>query len=101
MIGERLSEVRKNFKETQADLAAYLQVSLSTIRSWEQEKSSPDHEFLVKICKHYHVSSDFLLGLSNIDPVYEQQQRLKQFSDKEIRQLKDFEEFLLWKKKRT
>ena len=58
--------------DNQADLAAHLNVSVSTIRSWEQGKSSPSHEFLVSICQLYHISADYLLGLSNIDPAYVQ-----------------------------
>ena len=68
MIGERLADVRKDHGDTQAALADRLKVSLSSIRSWEQEKSSPPHELLVSICKIYEVSSDYLLGLSDVDP---------------------------------
>lgn len=52
MIGERLADVRKDHGDTQAALADRLKVSLSSIRSWEQEKSSPPHELLVSICKY-------------------------------------------------
>lgn len=62
MIGERLAEIRKDHDDTQAILADRLNVSISSIRSWEQEKSSPPHELLVKICRLYHVSADYLLG---------------------------------------
>ena len=51
MIGERLSEVRKDHGDTQSSLAKKLNVSVATVRSWEQEKSSPAHEILVNICK--------------------------------------------------
>ncbi len=69
MIGERLAEVRKDHNDKQSDLAEKLNVTLYTIRSWEQEKSSPSHEMLVRICRLYHVSSDYLLGLSDQDPL--------------------------------
>ncbi len=39
MIGERLADVRKDHGDTQAALADRLKVSLSSIRSWEQEKA--------------------------------------------------------------
>ena len=67
MIGERLAEIRKDHDDTQAILADRLNVSISSIRSWEQEKSSPPHELLVKICRLYHVSADYLLGLTSAD----------------------------------
>lgn len=99
MIGERLSEVRKDHRDTQAALANKLGVSLPTVRAWEQEKSSPSHEMLVSICRLYHVSADYLLGLSDLDPAYTQQRRLEQFSKKELDALRDYEEFLLWKRR--
>ena len=79
MIGERLAEIRKDHDDTQAILADRLNVSISSIRSWEQEKSSPPHELLVKICRLYHVSADYLLGLTSIDPAYVQRRRLESF----------------------
>lgn len=98
MIGERLAEIRKDHRDTQADLAERLGVSLATVRSWEQEKSSPNHELLIAICRLYHISSDYLLGLSDIDPVYVQRQRLERFTKEELEELRDFEIYLMWKK---
>ena len=99
MIGERLADVRKDHGDTQAALADRLKVSLSSIRSWEQEKSSPPHELLVSICKIYEVSSDYLLGLSDVVPAYVQRRRLESFSGEELEELRSFENYLLWKRK--
>lgn len=101
MLGERLSEIRKDHGDTQADLAGRLGVSLFTIRAWEQEKSSPGHDMLVNICRFYHVSSDYLLGLSDVDPAYSQRRRSALFSQEDLQKLTEYEEFLLWKKKRS
>lgn len=98
MIGERLSEIRKDHGDTQATLAEQLGVSLPTIRAWEQEKSSPSHEMLVTICHLYHVSADYLLGLSDVDPVYVQRQRLERFTKEELAELRSYEEYLMWKR---
>ena len=95
MIGELLAEVRKDHGHTQQDLADLLHISISTVRSWENEKS---HEALVSICKLYQVSADYLLGLTRVDPMYVQRRRLENFSREELEELKDFEEFLLWRK---
>ena len=96
MIGERLKEVRKDKHDTQASLARKLNVSLSTVKSWEREKSAPSHELLVQICKLYNVSSDFLLGISDEDPLWnkEKHSRLSQ-QNKEL--LRVFEEFIVYK----
>ena len=99
MIGERLSEIRKDYHDTQSALAAKLNVSVSAVRSWEQEKSAPPHELLVSICRLYHVSSDYLLGLSNVDPVYVQRRRLETFTSDELKELHSFENYLLWRRK--
>lgn len=99
MIGERLAEVRKDHSETQADLAKNLGVSLSTVRTWEQEKNAPSHEMLVTICKRYRVSSDYLLGLSDVDPAYEQTKQSTSLTREEISKLREYERFLLWQRK--
>lgn len=101
MIGERLAEIRKDYGDKQTDLAQKLNVAVSTIRSWEQEKSAPSHEILVRICQLYRVSSDYLHGLSDVDPVYVQRQRLENFTKQELKTLNDFEEFLIWRKNRN
>ena len=100
MIGERLSEVRKDHGDTQANLAEQFGVSLPTVRAWEQGKSAPSHNMLVAICRRYHVSSDYLLGLSDVDPAYVQHRRLERFTKEELAALKDYESYLIWKKTR-
>lgn len=99
MIGERLAEVRKDYGETQADLAEILGVSLSTVRTWEQEKSAPSHEMLITMCKRYKVSSDYLLGLSDVDPAYEQAKQSTSLTREELLKLREYERFLLWQRK--
>lgn len=99
MIGERLSEVRKDHGDTQAALAQRLGVSLPTVRAWEQEKSSPSHEMLVELCRLYHVSADYLLGLTDEDPVYTCHHRQTHLTTKETAELKTFEDYLLWKRR--
>lgn len=94
MIGERLSEIRKDHGDTQADLAARLNVSLAAVRSWEQEKSSPNHETLVSICRLYNISSDYLLGLTRVE-------LSEKFTQEELAQIREFEEFLIWKKQHS
>lgn len=99
MIGERLAEMRKDHGDTQAALAERLGVSLPTVRAWEQEKSSPSHETLVAICQLYDVSSDYLLGLTDVDPAYVQKKRLDQFTAEERAAVRDYENYLRWKRR--
>ncbi len=99
MIGERLAEIRKDHGHTQETLAGILGVSLPTVRSWEQEKSSPSHEMLVAICRQYNVSSDYLLGLTDVDPAYAQRRREALLTPEELKLITEFEQFLLRKRK--
>ena len=98
MIGERLQDIRKDNNDTQAALAQKLQVSVATVQSWEQDKSSPSHEMLVAICRMYQISSDYLLGLTNEDPLYIQR-RQKVLTPENLYLLKRFESFLLHEQK--
>ena len=99
LIGERLAEIRKDHGDTQQTLAARINVTKYTVSSWEQEKSEPNHEMLVKFCRLYEVSSDYLLGLSDVDPVYDRR-KAESLSKEDQAILKDIEAFLLWRKNR-
>lgn len=98
MIGERLAEIRNDHGDTQNTLAEKLHVTHHTVSSWEQEKSSPSHEMLVSICRLYQVSSDYLLGLSNIDPIYVQHRQENRLTKEELNALQEYESFLVWKR---
>ena len=99
MIGERLKDVRKDHGDTQTDLAKKLNVSLSTVKSWERGNSAPSHELLVAICKLYQVSSDFLLGLNNDDPLLSSNVQEK-LSPQNRALVRLFEEFILYKQQK-
>lgn len=99
MIGERLKEMRSDHKDTQQMLADKLKVSVFTVQSWEQGKSEPSHDMLVTICKLYHVSADFLLGLKNDDPIFISM-REKELWPENLFLLRRFEDFLLNEQKR-
>ncbi len=75
-IGERLADIRKDNKDTQAALAAKLGVSVETIRGWEQEKNCISVNKLQDFCRLYGVSADFILGLNNEDPLISRLSRL-------------------------
>ena len=55
---------------------------------------------LISICQLYHVSSDYLLGLTNIDPAYRKNQQTVLLTHEEQKLLQCFEEFLIWQRKR-
>ena len=39
-------------------------VSQPTLSSWESERKAPSIEGLIRMSEYYHVSTDFLLGLT-------------------------------------
>ena len=94
MLGERLQEIRKDHGDTQQALAEKLHVSLHAVRCWEQDKSDPGHDMLVQICRMYHVSADYLLGLTDEDAVYTAERR-KRLSSENQMLLRRFEIFLM------
>lgn len=100
MLGERLAEIRGDHDDTQAVLASKLNVSVYTVRSWERNASAPSNEILVQICKMYDVSADYLLGITDFDPSYTQRKRQLRFTEQEQQELKRYEQYLIWKRKK-
>ncbi len=100
MIGARLANVRRYYGDSQQQLANKVHVSIHTVSSWEQGKSNPSHNDLVAICQLYGVSSDYLLGLTNDDPIFTGKRRTERFTPEERAEIKVFEEYLLYKRKK-
>lgn len=101
MIGARLAGLRDDHGHKQGDLAKLLNVSASTIRSWEYENSSPSHEMLVAICKLYGTSADYLLGLTDYDPSDEHRKQQQKLTHAEQDEMHNYEEYLLWKRNKN
>ncbi len=71
-LGKQLLKIRKDNKMSQEDFAELFNVTRQTISSWENSKSYPDIETLVKISDQFHISLDILLKgdtemIENID----------------------------------
>ena len=98
MFGKRLGKIRKLHNETQEDLANALGCSVHTVRTWEQEKFSPNYATLVTICERYHVSADYLLGL--VDDIIDYTNRNDDIMlpAEDSLALQEYKEFLLWKR---
>lgn len=58
----RLKELRKNRKETQQELANYLNTTQQTYARYELETSEPTIESLIRLAEHYDVTLDYLVG---------------------------------------
>lgn len=60
-FGKTLKERRSQLDLTQQEVAKKLYISRQTISNWENGKSYPDLDMLIKISDVYHVSIDSLL----------------------------------------
>ncbi|WP_285013713.1 helix-turn-helix domain-containing protein [Lactococcus garvieae] len=61
----RLKSLRKSKKLSQADLAKKVGKTTWAISSYEQGKSYPSIDVLIKLCSIFDVSSDYLIGISD------------------------------------
>ncbi len=61
----RLKEIRIEKGLTQKEVAAALEISVSCYGGYEQGYREPDLKTLIKICKMFEISSDYILGLED------------------------------------
>ena len=71
-LGKKILDIRKDNKMSQEDFAEIFNVTRQTISSWENSKSYPDIETLIKMSDKFNVSLDILLKgdkkmIKNID----------------------------------
>ena len=63
-FGKKLKELRVNAGLTQAQLGNMVGVTKSVISFYELQERSPSPDVLIRISQVFHVSTDYLLGLS-------------------------------------
>ena len=66
-MGVIIKNERKLLNLSQSALAKILNTTQDTVSLWELNKRTPDAEMIVKLCKLFQVSADYLLGLENED----------------------------------
>ena len=62
MIADKIKQLRTSRDMTQSDLAKKL--NRSSVNAWEMGLSTPSTAYLVELSQLFHVSTDYLLGLS-------------------------------------
>ena len=65
MYGQRIREIRKKSDLTQHAFAQILYSTQSTIGKLEREELEPNIGMILKICRTFKVSADYLLGLED------------------------------------
>lgn len=61
---EIMKELREDNDKTQQQIADYLGTSQTMYARYERGANELPIRHLIKLCKYYNVSSDYLLGLS-------------------------------------
>jgi transcriptional regulator with XRE-family HTH domain len=64
MFDERLKELRLSRHLTQRQIFSAIELSERNYQSLEYGKIKPSYDTLLKLCRYFNVSSDWLLGLS-------------------------------------
>ncbi len=65
LFGQRVQEVRKLHNETQKELGEIIGTKPNNVSEVESGKRTTTAENIAKLCRYYHVSADYLLGLSD------------------------------------
>lgn len=66
-IYHRVRELRESRDLTQQDVSKLLKKQITTYRRWETGETEIPVHIIVRLCKIYNVSADYILGLSD-DP---------------------------------
>ncbi len=66
MFGRRLRLLRELRRLTQEELSERLGVERTRYNKWENGVSEPSLMMLCKIADYFHVSTDYLLGRTNV-----------------------------------
>ncbi|MGX7200576.1 helix-turn-helix domain-containing protein [Enterococcus nangangensis] len=64
-IGAKLKQERKKAGLSQQQLADHLLITRQAISNWENEKSQPDIDTLIKICDYYQIPLSSLTSSDN------------------------------------
>lgn len=65
-FGERLLALREERKETQQQLADAIGITRQSLSRYETNERTPNIDLIYSVSKHYNVSADYLLGLSEV-----------------------------------
>lgn len=72
-FAERFRQLRKVRHMTQAECGSLFGVGQQAVGKWEQGTGSPDYDALITIADHFNVTTDYLLGRTDIPNIYAHQ----------------------------
>lgn len=65
MFYERIKELRNSLGINQVEFGKKLGVTKQCVSNWENGSIQPSVDMLIKICKAFSISSDYLIGLNS------------------------------------
>ena len=85
-FGSRLKELRIEQNSSQKDVANDIGISVTAISQYESNSRFPNEEILRRLCLHYKISSDYLLGLTDTKhaPLSKSEIREKMITNREM-----------------
>ena len=64
-MGNKLKNLRKQKRLTQKQVADRIGLAISAVSSYEAGTRYPSYDILIKLARIYHVSTDYLLGMTD------------------------------------
>lgn len=102
---DRLIKLRKELNLTQEELAKKIGYTRTAISAWEIGRNEPSNTDTIKLAEYFGVSTDYLLGKSDIrNPENKDLDKLQiglsakdysNISDEQLKQIEDFAKFVL------
>lgn len=92
-FGERLLKLREERNETQQQLADAIGITRQSLSRYETSERTPNMDLIYNIAKHYNVSADYLLGLSEVKSIEKNMQvacKVTGLSEKAINNITSF-----------
>ncbi len=65
ILAKRMKEVRKEKKLRQSDVSKALDIALISYQRYESGERDPMAPFIAAFAEYFHVSADYLLGLTD------------------------------------
>lgn len=65
-FGEKLRKIRRENNIKQRTLANHLNIAVSTLSQYENDKRHPNFDILVAVADYFEVTTDYLLGVSTL-----------------------------------
>ena len=66
MLSERLKKIRKEKNVTQGQVAEYIGTTRANYTGYETGARKPPHDKIIKLSEFFGVSTDYLLGMTDI-----------------------------------